>query len=81
MHILRAPDLLVAMTTLLTHAVESSTLARTPRLSSRSRSALNFSLRTVITRHEGVMDGSAFSSICRCTVPGRVPRFSENTSA
>lgn len=66
------------MTTLLTHAVGSSTFARTPRLSSRSISAVNFSLRTVRTRREG---SSAFSPICICTLPGRVPRFSENTSA
>ena len=81
MSIFRAPDFLVAMTTLLTHDVGSSTFAKTPRLSSRSSSALNFSLRAVGTRCEGMMDGSAFSSVCRCTVRGRVPRFFESTSA
>ena len=82
MRILRAPDFLVAMTTLLTHAVGSSTFARTPGLSNRLSSALNFSLRAVGTWREGVMEGSSFSSsICRCTVLGRVPRFFENTSA
>ena len=80
-HILRAPDFLVAMTTLLTHAVGSSTFASTPRLSSQSSLALNFSLRAVRTQCEGMTEGSASSSICRCTVLGRVQRFFKNTSA
>ena len=63
MHILRAPDFLVAITTLLTHFVGSSTFSRTSRLSSQSSSSLNFPLRAVGTWREGVMDGSAFSSI------------------
>ena len=81
MDILRVPDFLVTMTTLLTHAVGLSTFARTPRLSSRSSSALRFSLRAVGTGHEGVTDSSALSSICRCTALGMVPRSFENTSA
>lgn len=61
MHILRAPDFLVAMSTLLTHAEGSSTLANTPRSSKRSSSTLNFSLRADGIHHEFVMEGLALS--------------------
>lgn len=78
--ILRAPDFFVAITTLFTHAVGSSTFASTPRFSKRSSSALNFSLSAVGIRREGVTEGSAFSSTLRWTVPGRVPRSFAKTS-
>ena len=58
MHILRAHNFLVAMATLLTHAVM------------RSTSALNFSLRAVGTHGVCLTDGCALLSTCRWTVPG-----------
>ena len=57
MQILNAPDFLVAMTTMLTHAVGSSTVASTPRLSSRFSSSFYFSLSAVGIRLGGVIDG------------------------
>ena len=83
MHIQWTPDFLVAMTTLLTHAEGSSTLARTPRLSSQSGTALSFSFRAVKTQREDCFCfvRVAFSSICRCAIPGRVPRSFKNSHA
>ena len=80
MHILRAPDFFVAITTVLTHAVGSLTFVSTPRFSKRCSSALNFSLRAVGICRKAITEGSAFSSTLRWTVPGRFPRSFAKTS-
>lgn len=80
MHILRAADFFVTLTTLLTHAVCSSTFANTPRFSEWSSSALNLLLRAVGICCAGVMESSAFSSTLRWTLPGRAPRSLVKTS-
>ena len=80
MHILREPDFFVAIPTLLTHAVGSSTFAHTRTFSKRSSSPLNFSLTTIGISRKGVTEGSAFSLTLRWTVPGWAPRSFQKTS-
>ena len=80
MHILREPDLFVAIPTLLIHAVGSSTSAHTRTLSKRFSSPLNFSLTTIGIGRERVSEGSAFSLRLRWTMPGWAPRSFQKTS-
>ena len=80
MQIIRVPDFLVAVTTLLTHGVGFSTVKMTPNSSSRVSSVLNFSFSAVGILWVGVTSGLTDSSTSVCTTPEKQPSCRSDTS-